>query len=121
AVVLGGDEDDVVGALAGDGKTGQVKRLGIDLAVYPEVEEQAETVHVDVGRRQDGLAGIEAGPRVVVVVGQHADRGQGAVFQRFEPEARRGETRADRAAEEAGQVPTHATTPRSGWMGNVRG
>src|SRR5262249_25900316 len=70
AVVLRGDEDDVVNALAGDVDVGQHQRLGVNLAVNRHRIQPAEGVGVDVGRGQDGFVEVGAGAGVVGVVGE---------------------------------------------------
>ena len=82
AVVLGRDIQDVVDALAGDRHAGHVERLGVDLAVDAVDAEQAERARLDVRRRQDRLARVQAVARGVVVIGQDIGREQAAVLQR---------------------------------------
>ena len=73
AVVLGRDKQDVVSSFAGDGKIGQVERLGVNVPVDGLRKEFTETVYVDVRQREDRFVGVLPGPRVVVMVGQNVD------------------------------------------------
>lgn len=73
AVVFGGDEDDVVSALAGDGETLNVKRLSVDAAVNGIGEEFAEICGGDVRRSEDGFVGVGAGTQIVVVLREDTD------------------------------------------------
>ena len=68
AVMFGGDEDDVVGAFAGDGDTLHIKGLCIDAAVNRIGEELAEIRGGDVGGSEDGFVGVGTGAQVVVVL-----------------------------------------------------
>src|SRR5262249_9063559 len=75
AVVLGGGEDDVERALAGDGEVGLVERLGVDVAVRRITEQLAEVGRVDVGGRQHRLLRVGPGDQPVVVGAEHIDVG----------------------------------------------
>jgi hypothetical protein len=68
AVVLCYDVEDVVGlVLNDDGR--EVERLSVDFAVDGKKIQLAEGRGIHVRRREDGLVGVEACARVVVVVG----------------------------------------------------
>ena len=81
AVVLGGDVDDVVRALAGNFNGRDEERLGIDGAVDTKSAERAELFGVDVLRSEDLFVERGAGAEVVVLRGgdlsSGGDRGEG--------------------------------------------
>src|SRR6266704_2965029 len=71
--MFGGNESDVVGAFAGDDDTLHVKGLRVDAAVHRIGEELAEIRGGDVGRSEDGFAGVGAGAEIVVVLREYVD------------------------------------------------
>ena len=78
AVVFGSDEDDVVGAFAGDRDVRHVERLSVDLRVHGLREKFAEGGGIYVCSGEDGFVGVGAGARVVVVLGGYALRRRAA-------------------------------------------
>jgi hypothetical protein len=87
AVLFGGHENDVVLALArphGDVDVGNVKRLGVDLAIHRSRADLAERRGRDVGRRKERFVQILAGAAIVIVELQDAHRGHQAPFQLFQ-------------------------------------
>jgi len=67
AVVLRGNVKNVVDALVGDGYVGEVKRLGVDRIVDRECHQLSKVGGVYVQGSEDGLLGVLAGTRVVVM------------------------------------------------------
>src|SRR5439155_19251497 len=73
AVVLGGDQNDVVRAPLYQ-EVRDIERLGIDLAVHGAREKLAKCRRSHVGRSQYGFIRILTGPEVVVVMREHSGR-----------------------------------------------
>jgi hypothetical protein len=77
AVIFGGDEHDVVPGASlrrssTHGYAGQVQRLSVDVAVHGMREELSELTKINVRESEDGLSGVRAGTRNVVVLCNHA-------------------------------------------------
>jgi hypothetical protein len=90
AIVLRGDEYEVMDALARNIDASHVQRLGIDLPVHRVGVQLAERGRGDVGRREGGLGQVLTRPRHVVVIRQDVGGRQPARFEHFQAQ---GETR----------------------------
>ena len=72
-IMLGGDENEIVRALARNRDSGNNKGLAIDLAVHWINEPQAEVGAVDVGKSEDGFVRVLASASEVVMVVEDVD------------------------------------------------
>ena len=99
AVLLGGDEEDVVDGVVGEGEGGEVERLRVDVADDGKAEELAEGGDADVGGSEEGLLALDPNSRVGVLLRRDtlAEGREGQKKQQQENKAEREEWGSKRA------------------------